>query len=93
MPYRQHAQISTPDINTKIWRYMDFTKFLSLLEKNAAFFCRADIIGDKFEGAITESTLDSIRMWDLVVDYAGTQMADEAAQRAKESFSKLLAHE
>ncbi|MFB3888218.1 MAG: DUF2971 domain-containing protein [Candidatus Bathyarchaeia archaeon] len=30
---------------------MTFTKFLSLLEKRALFFCRADKIGDPFEGS------------------------------------------
>ena len=42
-----------------MWRYMDFTKFVSLLEKKALFFCRADKLGDPFEGSIpnTESSL------------------------------------
>lgn len=35
-----------------IWRYMDFTKFISILDKSALFFCRADLLGDPFEGSI-----------------------------------------
>ena len=35
-----------------LWRYMDFTKFVSLLEGDALFFARADKFGDPFEGAL-----------------------------------------
>lgn len=39
-----------PDVNTKIWRYMDFTKFVSLLDRHSLFFIRSDCINDPFEG-------------------------------------------
>lgn len=35
----------------KLWRFMDFAKFVSLLEDGALFFARADKLGDPFEGA------------------------------------------
>lgn len=37
--------------DAKIWRYMDFTIFISLLDKKALFFPRADNLGDPFEGS------------------------------------------
>ena len=37
--------------DTCLWRYMDFAKFVGLLEARALFFCRADLLGDGFEGA------------------------------------------
>jgi len=40
----------------RIWRYMDFTKFVSLLHTKGLFFCRADKLGDPFEGSIPEPT-------------------------------------
>jgi hypothetical protein len=40
------------DENTKIWRYMDFTKFVSILDKRALFLSRIDRLGDKFEGSL-----------------------------------------
>lgn len=45
-----------PDPSTPLWRYMDFAKFVALLEHRAIHFARADQLGDKFEGAsgITE---------------------------------------
>jgi hypothetical protein len=36
---------------TKLWRYMDFAKFVALLEAGALHFARADLLGDPFEGA------------------------------------------
>ena len=38
-----------------IWRYMDFTKFISLLESQALFFCRTDLLGDPWEGSLTRA--------------------------------------
>ena len=35
---------------------MDFTKFVSLLDKEALFFCRPDLLGDPFEGALSAAT-------------------------------------
>lgn len=35
----------------KIWRYMDFTKYVSLLDSRSLFFVRADKLEDPFEGS------------------------------------------
>jgi len=39
--------------DTKIWRYMDFTKFLIMLRSDSLYFARADLLGDPFEAAYT----------------------------------------
>jgi hypothetical protein len=44
------------DKNTKIWRYLDIPKFLSLIDSRALFFSRADYLGDPFEGSIPKTT-------------------------------------
>jgi hypothetical protein len=41
------------NFESRIWRYMNFTKFLSLLETSSLFFTRADRLGDNWEGALT----------------------------------------
>ena len=47
-----HPVFEAPlDINVKIWRYIDFTKFVSLLDTKALFFTRADMLGDPYEGS------------------------------------------
>lgn len=48
-----------PPEDAILWRYMDFTKFVSLLEKRALFFARADKLGDPFEGAIPINNMKS----------------------------------
>ena len=40
-----------PESNYHIAKYIDLTKFISLLQRRALFFCRADKLEDKFEGA------------------------------------------
>ena len=44
-----------PNFDAPLWRYMDFTRFISLLENRALFFARADCLGDPFEGAWPET--------------------------------------
>ena len=47
---KEYPALSSPPDDAVLWRYMDFTKFVSLLEKQALFFTRADKLGDPFEG-------------------------------------------
>ncbi len=35
-----------PDPDAKLWRYMDFTKFVATLSNKALYFCRLDHLGD-----------------------------------------------
>ena len=49
--YEEHQVFKSPPDDTVLWRYMDFTKFVSLLDKGALFFARADKLGDPFEGS------------------------------------------
>lgn len=39
------------DSETRLWRYMDFAKFVALLDQRSIYFARADKLGDPFEGA------------------------------------------
>ncbi|EOO12804.1 DUF2971 domain-containing protein [Bacillus cereus] len=38
--------------NAKLWRYMDFTKLVSLLSTQSIYLCRSDEFKDVFEGAL-----------------------------------------
>lgn len=47
-----HPVFDAPtDTDVKIWRYLDFTKFVSLLDTNSLYFSRADKLGDPYEGS------------------------------------------
>lgn len=50
--YKEHPSFIPPDdANIKIWRYMDFTKFVALLDSKSLWFTRADRFEDPFEGS------------------------------------------
>lgn len=50
--YKPHPLFKEPeDFDAPIWRYMSFTRLVSLLDQKALYFCRADLLGDPYEGA------------------------------------------
>ena len=51
--YQEDDRFNAPPIDAVLWRYMGFTKFVSLLARSALFFARADKLGDPFEGALS----------------------------------------
>ena len=58
--YKVHKSFHAPeDIHQKIWRYVDFTKYVSLLDQESLFFSRGDLLGDPFEGSISNATVSA----------------------------------
>jgi hypothetical protein len=55
--YKEHRDFEKPKERARIWRYMDFTKFVSLLDNKALFFPRADKLGDPFEGSFSKANI------------------------------------
>jgi hypothetical protein len=49
------AQLCDSDV--KIWRYMDFVKFVSLIDSKKLFLARSDKLGDAFEGSYPEANV------------------------------------
>ena len=56
--YEEHPSFRPPPEEAVLWRYMDFTKFVSLLSTDALYFARADTLGDPFEGSLTKHNRD-----------------------------------
>lgn len=51
-PFIYHPKgYQVPKAETLLWRYVDFPKFVSMLDSGELFFTRADMFEDKFEGA------------------------------------------
>lgn len=77
--YHPHPTFKQPlDENEKVWRYMDFTKFVSMLHTNSLFFSRADKLGDPLEGSYSRTSAfvrDNLPMPD------GLDASDEEAFR------------
>jgi hypothetical protein len=57
--YKEHYAFEKPDNeNAKIWNYMSFAEFVSLLQKKAVYFSVLSEFEDKFEGSITQVDLE-----------------------------------
>ncbi|CAE6734446.1 hypothetical protein [Candidatus Nitrotoga fabula] len=51
--YTEHPEFEPPENEeVKVWRYMDFTKFVSLIDTQRLYFARADKFVDPFEGSL-----------------------------------------
>jgi hypothetical protein len=68
-----------PNVNIPIWRYMDLTKYVSMLGSKSLFFVRADKIEDLFEGSTPRS---NIAMRPAM--YAGKSIPDIAFKKMGE---------
>jgi hypothetical protein len=71
--YQEHVIFEHLEANASLWRYMDFTRFVSLIDKHALFFARADRLGDHFEGSVSKMNLELRPQWyegylDKVID-------------------------
>src|SRR6266487_3769194 len=56
-----HESFSPPSANCTLWRYMDLTRFLSLLENRRLFLPRADQFDDPYEGAWSRAGVTLLR--------------------------------
>jgi hypothetical protein len=57
------APVYFPDESQVISKYIDVTKFLSLLSKKALFFCRLDKLEDQFEGMVAKRNYEYRVRW------------------------------
>lgn len=52
--YEEHPCFKVPDDElVKVWKYMDFQKFVSILDKKALFFASPELFEDGYEGCHT----------------------------------------
>lgn len=59
----------------RIWRYMDFTKFVAMLENGGLFFSRLDCLGDPFEGSWPDVSIEGIKtLMDALVKDVSSRM-------------------
>ena len=49
------ASLQNPSADTKVWRYLDLTKLVAMLEARALYFCCVAKLADPFEGSFPES--------------------------------------
>ena len=51
--YAHHSSFERPDATCLLWRYLDFAKFVDMLDQQALWFSRADTMVDPWEGALS----------------------------------------
>lgn len=54
-------ELSVPNGNNLVWRYMDLEKFSRLIQDQSLYFCNAKRLSDQYEVTIPESTIESWR--------------------------------
>jgi hypothetical protein len=75
-----HPEFVPPeDDEIKIWKYMDFTKLISLLETGCLFFSRADSFDDPFEGSYPRNNVEFRK-----------SVLKELDEESKEHFLKVI---
>lgn len=83
----RHGYKSPSDPNIRVWRYVDFTKFMSLLHGSRLHFARLDSLADPFEGAtpfkVLKRMFDSMN-WEAIE--AGGHDPDSVRQDIEESM-------
>jgi hypothetical protein len=64
-PSTHTAPVFYPDTDYPIVKYIDLTKFISLLFRKSFFFCRVDKLEDQFEGTTSKVNFDfRVRMYE-----------------------------
>ena len=57
-PTKITAPVFYPKTDYAIVKYLDLTKYISLLQRQSLFFCRLDKLEDKFEGTTEKANFD-----------------------------------
>lgn len=80
----EHPLFEKPSDGTKIWRYMDFTKLVDMLDSSTLFFTRSDKFEDPFEGQLSFANK---KMRPTV--YNGTDVSEEVLGDLDEFYRRL----
>lgn len=79
-PSRTSEPVFYPKTDYTIVKYIDLTKFISLLYNQSLFFCRLDKLEDQFEGTTAKANFDSRVKWNQQLRETGfftVPMTDE----------------
>ena len=87
MPYLPHDPPFNPPANAAatIWRYLDFAKFVSMLESSALYFCRVGELPDPYEGRFSRE--DSAHQFDSEMP-EGSRREDDRWDKFMEDFAR-----
>ncbi|MCQ6523999.1 DUF2971 domain-containing protein [Bacillus paranthracis] len=75
--------------NAKLWRYMDFTKLVSLVSTQSIYLCRSDEFKDVFEGALFGYGVEKARE-DIEKMYSGLGVSEGFMNSQLDKVDKLV---
>jgi hypothetical protein len=76
-----------PNLNSKIWRYMDFWKFESLINEKCLYFRRSDKLEDDMEGKYAEANRQYVTaMYERFLQAYPLQDSHEHRETGNEAF-------
>lgn len=58
MPFTIHEKLPDPPDEGRIWRYLEFTQFMSIIENGSLWFSASDQFDDPYEGAFTDPAME-----------------------------------
>ena|ERR1700704_931633 len=86
-----HPKITPPtDPDQRVWRYMDFAKFVALISRRELYFCNLEVLAatDPHEGLLSLPNYRH-REWDTIADLTPEEckeiIFDEARYRSEEA--------
>jgi hypothetical protein len=59
--YQSDPNLLVPPDDTPVWRYLDFARFMALLESASLWFARADSFSDRYELAVPAADMPAAR--------------------------------
>lgn len=97
--YFTHRPYEVPESQNRLWRYMDFTKYMSLLSTGKMYFSRSDHFYDVFEGA--KGYLSNKEKWDKhyynffrenIINPPNSNACPYSTEEVDRQAKELLAH-
>ena len=89
MPYKDSPYFKTPCHTKTLWRYMHIDKFLAMLSGESLYFPNIYLFDDRFEGTLSNKSLDEIRKISLLDEKNTPIYDDEAFYRRRDELRKL----
>lgn len=83
MSYEIHPNLSTPPDDTVLWRYLDFAKFVDVLERQVLWFARADTFEDPLEATYTDGELNHLHSLPAIPAPGAGTIADSYLRATK----------
>lgn len=87
--YEEHRDFIQPEHeDVKVWRYMDFTKFASLINSQRLYFTRPDMFDDPFEGSLAKRNAQRLDAVASTAPAAKVRLLTETVRRSREIWKE-----